>query len=229
MSPAQDDEALFGRESLFRQKLHKLRSQWSDSSSTGARKTTEEIRGHTYLSGAEESLRGKDTTEMERLALLDSVTGLYNQQAITKILRTEVKRAKRYKRPVAVIFVEPDQFDEISSRGGNLAAEAMLRGLSEMLLKTFRDVDVPARFTATRFMVVCPETNAHGAAIISERLRERVANEYMIEIDQNWYVTVSVSYAAFPKHALSVEELLERSEQALVRAQAAGGDRCEPA
>ncbi|MBZ0189612.1 MAG: GGDEF domain-containing protein, partial [Candidatus Obscuribacterales bacterium] len=196
---------------------------------TGAHKTSDELREHSYIIGAEEALRGKDTTEMERLALLDSITGLYNQQAISKILRTEVKRAKRYKRPVAIIFVEPDQFDEVSSRGGNLAAEALLRGLSEMLLKTFRDVDVPARYTSTRFMVVCPETNAHGAAIISERLRERVANDYMIEIDQNWYVTVSVSYAAFPKHALSVEELLERSEQALMRAQSAGGDRCEPA
>ena len=90
-----EDEALFGRESLFRQKLHRLRSQWT--SPQDSRKTTEEISQYGYISGAEESLKSRSSNEMERLALLDAVTGLYNQQAILKILDSEVKRAKRYK------------------------------------------------------------------------------------------------------------------------------------
>ena len=184
-----DDEALFGRESLFRQKLHRLRSQWS--APQDARKTTEEISQYSYISGAEESLKSRDSNEMERLALLDAVTGLYNQQAIMKILDSEVKRAKRYKRPVALLFVEADQYDEISAAAGNLTVDNLMKGLSDLVMKTVRDVDIPSKFSAGSFMVVCPETNAQGALIIADRLRSKVANEYMLQVDRNWSISSS--------------------------------------
>ena len=227
MSPINDEEALFGRESLFRQKLHRLRSQWS--SPQDARKTTEEISQYSYISGAEESLKSRDSNEMERLALLDAVTGLYNQQAIMKILDSEVKRAKRYKRPVALLFVEADQYEEIAAAAGNLTVDNLMKGLSDLVMKTVRDVDIPSKFSAGCFMVVCPETNAQGALIIADRLRSKVANEFMLQVDRNWSITASIGYASCPRHAMTPEALIEKGEQALMRAKTSGGDRCESA
>lgn len=223
----QDDEAIFGRESLFRQKLHRLRTQWSSPNDT--RKATEEISQYSYISGAEESLKSRGANEMEKLALLDAVTGLYNNQAILKILDSEVKRAKRYKRPVAILFIEADQHDEIAELSGNLTVDTLMKGLSEMILSTVRDVDIPSKFAQNTFMVVCPETNAQGALIISDRLRARVCNEYTLQIDRNWSITSSIGYASCPRHAMTPEGLIERGEQALVRARASGGNRCESA
>ncbi|MBI1270399.1 diguanylate cyclase [bacterium] len=227
MSPINDDEALFGRESLFRQKLHRLRSQWS--APQDARKTTEEISQYTYLTGAEQSLKSRDANEMERLALLDSVTGLYNQQAILKILDSEVKRAKRYKRPVALLFIEADQYDQIADMAGNLVIDTLMKGLSDLVMKTVRDVDIPSRFSAGCFMVVCPETNAQGALIIADRMRSRIANEFTLQVDRNWSVTASIGYAACPRHAMTADDLIVKGEQAMTRARTAGGDRCESA
>ena len=166
---------------------------------------------------------------MERLALLDSVTGLYNQQAILKILDSEVKRAKRYKRPVAVLFIESDQYEELASYAGNLTIDNLMKGLSDIVMATVRDVDIPSKFSAGSFLVVCPETNAQGALIIADRLRAKVANEFELQVDRNWSITASIAYASCPRHAMTAEGLIEKGEQALVRARAAGGDRCESA
>lgn len=224
----QDDEAFFGPDSLFRRKLHKLRAEWHDPGKGKGNKAQEQLTGYAYITNAENSMKNKDTTEMERLALLDSVTELYNQQAIIKVLISEVRRAKRYKRPVAVIMVECDQFDEVAS-GNEISRDLFLKSFSELVLKAVRDVDVPSRYSNTQFLVICPETNSQGARIIAERMLRTVSAEALVGVDRNWRITVSVGYASFPKHGTSAQDVITKAEMALQRAKTGGGNRCDAA
>ncbi len=222
----QDDEAFFGPDSLFRRKLHKLRAEWHDPGKGKGNRAQEQLTGYAYITNAENSMKNKDTTEMERLALLDSVTELYNQQAIIKVLISEVRRAKRYKRPVAIILVECDQFDEVAT-GNEISRDTFLKSFSELVLKAVRDVDVPSRYSNTQFLVICPETNSQGARIIADRMLRTVSAEALVGVDRNWRITVSVGYASFPKHGTSAQDVITKAELALQKAKTGGGNRCD--
>lgn len=224
----QDDEAFFGPDSLFRRKLHKLRMEWHDPGKSRGHKAQEQLTGFAYITNAENSMKAKDTSEMERLALLDYSTGLYNQQAIIKVFISEVRRAKRYKRPVAIILVECDQFDEVAA-GNEIARDSFLKSFSELVLKAVRDVDVPSRYSNSQFLVICPETNSQGARIIAERMLRSISSDALVGVDRNWRITVSVGYASFPKHGTSAQEVITKAEMALQRARTGGGNRCDAA
>jgi Response regulator containing a CheY-like receiver domain and a GGDEF domain len=73
--------------------------------------------------------------------------------------------------------------------------------------------------------LIFPETNASGASIVAERIRQRIGNQ---SITHNWHnlrVTASIGLAAFPAHAREPDELIERSVRALELAMQRGGDR----
>ncbi len=162
--------------------------------------------------------------DIEKMALLDSLTELYNSRTFLKEMKDELKRAKRYKRPVSLCMVSVDGFKDITRSYGALTSDAVLKVIGGVLKSAIRDVDIPSRFSSDEFAIILPETNAAGAAIVAERIRSRVANH---GITHNWHnlkVTTSVGLAAFPTHARESDELLSRTVQALEMAVQKGGD-----
>ncbi len=184
-----------------------------------------ELEQRSLLTNTEQSLAAVKGEEIERLALLDSLTDLYNSRTFTKEIKDELKRAKRYKRPVALCMVAIDGFKDVVKQYGALTSDAVIKVVAEVLKGAIRDVDIPARYSAEEFALIFPETNASGAAIVAERIRQRVATQ---SITHNWHnlkVTASVGLAAFPAHAREHDELIEKGIRALEIAMQKGGDR----
>ena len=184
-----------------------------------------ELEQRSLLTSTEESLASVKGEEIERLALLDTLTDLYNSRTFTKEVKDELKRAKRYKRPVSLCMVAIDGFKDITKQYGALTSDAVIKGVADILKGAIRDVDIPARYSSEEFALIFPETNASGAAIVAERIRQRVANQ---SITHNWHnlkVTASIGLAAFPAHAREYQELVDKSIRALELAMQKGGDR----
>lgn len=184
-----------------------------------------ELEQRSLLTNTETRMGGSKSEEIERLALLDTLTELYNSRTFLKEIKDELKRAKRYKRPVALCMLSIDGFRDISRQYGALTSDAVLKVLGNVLRGAIRDVDIPARYSAEEFAIIFPETNASGASIVTERIRQRISGQ---SITHNWHnlkVTSSIGLAAFPAHAREHDELLARSIQALELAMQRGGDR----
>ena len=184
-----------------------------------------ELEQRQILSNTQTSLTSAKGDELERLALLDSLTELYNSRTFLKELKDELKRAKRYKRPVSLCMVSIDGFKEVSRQYGALTGDVVLKVVASVLQSCVRDVDIAARYSAEEFAIVLPETNASGAAIVAERIRQRVGSQ---GITHNWHnlkVTASIGLASFPAHAREHDELIARAVQALETALQRGGDR----
>jgi diguanylate cyclase (GGDEF)-like protein len=221
-------EPLLPRESLFRKKLDQLRrtGQMQAMTPVDSMPRSREIERSTYLENVASSISHTDPGELERVALLDGLTELYNHSTITRILKDEVKRAKRYKMNMSILMMSIDGFSDINGRFGALASDSVLKGVANFVMGIIRDVDIPARFDAETFLVICPNTDATGIGVLAERIRSRLPANRVSDIGQNWNVTVSVGTGSYPIAGTKDEDLIQTVQSALMNAQNQGGNRC---
>lgn len=163
--------------------------------------------------------------DIERLALLDPVTELYNHRAFIKELKAEMARAKRYKHPASLTMISIDGFDDLSRQYGQLTCDALQKIVSHAIRSALREVDVACKYSDYNYAIILPQTNAAGAALVGERIRQRVGNQAIVHNWHNFSVTCSVGVATFPEHAAEYDLLIACAIEALDTALVRGGDR----
>ncbi|HXV75447.1 MAG TPA: diguanylate cyclase [Candidatus Polarisedimenticolaceae bacterium] len=157
-------------------------------------------------------------------ASIDRLTGLSNDRVFRVGLQTELRRARRYRLPAAVLLFDVDDFAAANHRFGRLVADRLLREAAILLKNKTRDIDVAARPGEDEIAMLLPETDRNGALLVAERCRVEF-ERYFAGREAGGRpaaLTVSGGVAAFPEDATSPEELLERAAQALYQAKATG-------
>jgi diguanylate cyclase (GGDEF)-like protein/PAS domain S-box-containing protein len=164
--------------------------------------------------------------ELERLATHDPLTGLYNRRELEQQLYEEIARAKRYKHPLSLLWLDVDHFKSVNDNYGHLAGDEVLRRLSQLLQSSVRSVDYVARYGGEELVIVLPEVGAHEALEMAERLCQTVEN-YKIPIadDKQLKVTVSIGVAAYPVHGHEVSQLFSKADEAMYLAKQQGRNR----
>jgi diguanylate cyclase (GGDEF)-like protein len=163
--------------------------------------------------------------EAQRLSLTDPLTGLWNYRYLRESLRREVERANRFGRMLAVLVLDLDHFKEVNDTYGHAAGDAVLGEFARRIRIGLREVDVAFRQGGEEFVVLLPETDAYGGAIVAERLGAAVRDRPVaIEGRGSIPVTVSVGVAVFPEHGASAQQVLEAADHALYAAKNAGRD-----
>lgn len=168
------------------------------------------------------SARGED---IEKLALLDPLTELYNHRNFLKELKSELSRAGRYGQHVALIMMGIDGIEGIRAHYGTLTVDAVSKVAANVIREGIREVDLAARYSSNEFVLALPQTNAAGAALLAERLRVRCGNQAINHNWQTFSVTASLGVATFPQNGSAYDELIARAWEALDYARARGGDR----
>lgn len=164
--------------------------------------------------------------EVERLARHDPLTGAFNRPFLDERLPQEIKRARRYGHPLAVILLDVDELGKINGAYGKETGDLVLKDCANQLADSVRgDLDWVARFEEDRFLLVLPETDLAGATVIAERLRQRLAGSKSVAM------TASMGVAGYApgagRKSPSAKELLELAERGLFRAKCAGRNRVE--
>src|SRR2546427_12905338 len=106
-----------------------------------------------------------------RTAATDELTSLPNAGALRARLREELDRARRYRRPLTVLYVDSDQLKIINDRFGHGAGDRVLVALADRLRADRRPSDIVARLGGDEFVVVLPETDPAGAQLTAARIR----------------------------------------------------------
>lgn len=166
------------------------------------------------------------TAQLEKLMLTDPLTGVGNRRFLTKSLDEEVQRAQRYERPLCVIFLDLDHFKRINDTYGHAVGDIVLTRVSQRLGACLRACDKLGRFGGEEFVALLPEASLVEAGRVAERMRIDVAQLEIPEIQGS--VTVSAGLAeCMPGEA--VDTLLQRSDDAMYQAKAAGRNCCRTA
>ena len=160
---------------------------------------------------------------LERLAITDTMTGLFNRAKADDVLGDEVRRRERSVQPLAVVLMDVDHFKNINDRHGHHAGDRVLRELAELLLERSRQSDCLGRWGGEEFLLICPETDIQGAGVLAESLRVAVAGHHF-SIGER--ITVSFGVADY-QPADTPERLVDRADQAMYLAKRNGRNRVE--
>lgn len=156
----------------------------------------------------------------------DELTGLYNRRTFESLLKEEIVRAQRYRRPLSVLMVDIDHFRRVNDAQGRAVGDHVLKSLAPILQKPLRPTDRACRYGGEEFILILPETGEASAREVAERLREAVEKfTFRDENGRPVMITVSIGAAMLAEHSATPHELVNAVNTALYAAKEGGRNR----
>jgi diguanylate cyclase (GGDEF)-like protein len=166
-------------------------------------------------------------TQVETLAIMDSLTGLINRRRFETILTTEFKKSVRYLQPLSCMMIDIDYFKTINDTFGHQTGDIVLQEVARLIQTTIREVDTPARWGGEEFVVLSPNTTKQNAFHAANRILKSISTHEFPAIDQR-KLTVSIGVAGIPDPGIdSPEKLVHAADLALYQAKRNGRARVE--
>lgn len=174
------------------------------------------------------SQRKQMEAELFRQASTDALTGLSNRRYFLAQAEQELRRARRFSREMSVMMIDIDHFKAINDAHGHATGDVILQGFVKRANESLRQSDSLGRLGGEEFAVLLPETSLAAAAEVAERMRQNVADRAFIAGNSTAVRgTVSIGVAQLDAQDGTVDDLLNRADEALYRAKNGGRNRVE--
>jgi two-component system, cell cycle response regulator len=174
---------------------------------------------HDKLASAQESLRFA--------AMHDFLTRLWNRAEIVSFLERELVRAKREKKPVAIVLLDVDHFKSVNDSLGHRTGDLVLKELAQRLRSQLRGYDGVGRYGGEEFLLVLPGCDLGGALARTAEIQRSVAAAPFATALVKVSITVSMGVTIAHCGAADSAALLHDSDLALYRAKNSGRNRVE--
>ncbi|HEX5693239.1 MAG TPA: GGDEF domain-containing protein, partial [Arenimonas sp.] len=161
---------------------------------------------------------------LRKLATVDQLTGVLARGGLVEQGERLVSEARRHGRPLAVLLMDMDQFKAVNDSLGHAAGDGVLKHLAARARLVLRGEDVLGRLGGDEFVALLPSTDADGARVVAERLRDAINHAHMLHRGEEVPVPVSIGVAQVGEDE-ALETALLRADQAMYQAKRAGGDR----
>jgi two-component system, cell cycle response regulator len=173
----------------------------------------------------EKSLRDANT-QIERLSVTDPLLGIFNRRYLHTGLREEIARARRYQRPLAIAIADLDHFKVINDSYGHQTGDAVLQHVVCLTQSALRQkTDWIARYGGEEFVIVLPETDAHDAVAVAQRIRNLCMATPALLPAGRIFVTASFGVAGLDAGGVSDDDgdaLLQEADRALYQSKDSG-------
>ena len=162
-----------------------------------------------------------DKKRIQEISVTDPLTQLANRLKLDEVITYETERAHRYHYPLSVVLFDIDYFKEINDNYGHQVGDNVLTSFGDIVKSVIREADIAGRWGGEEFLIICPNTDKHGAAKLAEKLRHIIA-EYQFNIVGT--KTCSFGVATL-QDAQNAHELLRHADNALYQAKNEGRNR----
>lgn len=157
-----------------------------------------------------------------RQANYDTLTQLPNRRYFKERLQSEIARASRIGKHVAVLFIDLDRFKEVNDTLGHQAGDELLLQAAERIKASLRDADSVARMGGDEFTVLLSDISGpDDVTPIATRLNERLFEPFVLDGLQ-MHISGSIGVAVYPEDGASVDELLKHADQAMYESKRLG-------
>jgi diguanylate cyclase (GGDEF)-like protein/PAS domain S-box-containing protein len=173
----------------------------------------------------------RDITERKQLldqlyheATIDELTNISNRRHFMNLAELELRRARRYHHPLSLVVLDFDELKKINDSYGHLAGDRALTVFAKIVKEIIRDVDLLGRFGGDEFLLLLPETDAEHALLVMERIRSVMSTSPVFYGERSFTVSFSAGIATVQDWTDTLEDLLNRADNALYRIKEQGGD-----
>jgi diguanylate cyclase (GGDEF)-like protein len=173
----------------------------------------------------------REKDKYKQLSLFDSLTEIYNRRYLDAVLKKEISKAKRYKRPFFFLMADIDYFKNFNDKYGHLAGDWALKKVAQILTGSVRESDYVFRYGGEEFAILGPETALQGALSVAKRLMASIRKAGFLndKIMPDAKLNISIGLAVYPDDADSEENLIRKADEYLYQAKALGRNRiCFP-
>jgi len=163
---------------------------------------------------------------MKKLALKDTMTGLYNHQYLAEVIEAEFYRARRYGHPLSVVMLDIDYFKSINDVYGHGFGDLILKQFSTYLRKMVRKYDVVVRYGGEEFIIISPGVDKSKVQLLSQRIFDAVGLYNFGNKKHIVKLKMSMAVASYPDGDITKGiDIINNAEKILVKVKAAGGNR----
>jgi diguanylate cyclase (GGDEF)-like protein len=153
--------------------------------------------------------------ELQRSAITDSLTGVYNTRFFHEVLGRETARADRYTTPLSLLMIDIDAFKLVNDTFGHVVGNKVLTNIAKTLEQTVRNTDFVFRCGGDEFGIVLPGTNLEGAMRVAEKILEKVESSAVLSsLGYSGSVTVSIGLSEYHRGS-HFETLVAEADKAL--------------
>jgi len=185
------------------------------------RPTLEVLASHLAVSLA----NARMVQKLEMMATTDGLTGLLNKRAMLEAAEHKIAAAARFDKKLSVLVLDIDHFKKVNDTHGHDVGDVVIQGLGEILKRQKRATDMVARFGGEEFIVLCEETNAQGAMLLAERIREELEKTVFHTEKAALSVTCSIGVATLSEGSKSWDTLFKAADDALYVSKRSGRNR----
>lgn len=155
---------------------------------------------------------------LERMALHDQLTDLYNRHFLLTAAKKKISAAQRHQIPISIMMIDIDHFKSINDKYGHQAGDAVLQNIAKIFKKEYRDEDIAARYGGEEFVIFLSHCDLNSAKIKAERLRKKVEKLTPLGID----ISISIGLCQLENENDSFSDLLDNADKALYQAKQKG-------
>lgn len=151
--------------------------------------------------------------KIKTLAIIDDVTGLYNDAFIRGRLKEEIERAILFQRPCAFILFEVDNFDKFKKLYGQIEADSVLRKIAKVIVENISKIGKAGRIGDNEFAILIPEKNKRESTDLAENIKRKIEQLALGKSLTGSAMNVTSGVSENPLDGASAEELMSKARQ----------------
>ncbi|MEJ5361788.1 MAG: diguanylate cyclase [Spirochaetota bacterium] len=164
--------------------------------------------------------------ELQKLAITDELTGIYNRRKFNEVSLKEFIRAKRNKTTLSIILMDIDHFKIVNDKYGHATGDDVLKTIAKSISASLRSLDIFARYGGEEFIICLPETNIVAAQKVAERIRLCI-NELTFHDEQKneFKISLSLGISQIKEYSETIEDIIRYADKALYEAKIQGRNK----
>lgn len=165
-------------------------------------------------------------TTIERLAIIDDLTQVFNRRQMYKILEQQKALGDRGIHPFAICIFDLDHFKQVNDTFGHEAGDIVLKTVAQEVHRNLRDIDHIARYGGEEFIIILTNSGSREAMVCAKRIRDMTRELVFAKMPSDFRITISVGVTKY-QPSEPIQDAINRADRALYRAKANGRDRVE--
>ncbi len=154
--------------------------------------------------------------EVQKLAILDPLSEIYNRRIFFDVANREIIRSIRYHNPFSVVMIDLDKFKEINDTYGHPTGDAVIKEVVRLIQLNLREIDTFARYGGDEFIILLPETGLVGGQKVADRIMSVGDSAVFLYKDFEIPIAFSAGVAEFRFDAdHDIDDVISRADQEL--------------